>query len=827
MSALLARLGLTESRVVSLSVLGRGNRRHVYAAWWGVGCEQKRKVSWWKKSYDGGLGSNEFGLGTPQEQANEEREAHRKTSEFVRDKGWGLRNDGQEDRDPRSENKTQNLVRQNTGEDELSWSQNSEDAYWDAASQAVTEDDHASKQDSRKPAWGGVGDEVRVFERSSALSARVEASDESGLGWSQQSEDAFWDHSSRSSVQSSGSQVDGSPSRSSQSGAEEPQVPQAQPLPDLDYETWLPIAIEENDQDKVARCMYAARDRVDFEFIRSISEAVFTDILNVLSPRRNVRELSNAYMEISEHMAKQIGVMQVDRLMLDHGKVLHQVAVMRSRSGHRLTDAQYLILLKSAVDLGSSALTKWLWRDMQVDGVLPDLDMYNAYLASFIWAGHNNSTARHRERVINFNMTQRKGKRKDMPFQNYHIGVPGGIREKSMEILNAMLKDGISASEETYCSLITAAAREGEMDTVQSILRTVWDIDVKHVMRLNSGDAAVPKPKALPRDSKQYPTTKLLWTIAHAWGINNKIPTALRLVDYVSREYDVAIDENVWAVLFEWTFVLASRRTGTNARDDDRRIGQLPKVAVESLFDTMTRAPYFVKPTMGMYNRLIKSLSVRGMADAVSFRMAQGNALHETAKIARREGWSLLKQCLLYQERGQEHSSPEVARRQWENALVVCARNRLWMKRWVRLFLKSLTTWQRRRTGHENIRTHDFTLNHVSRLLLDWHKYAGAHVKYELPTGILEIQLQSEEDMLRVALWRERVWRDRAATMEKTNLLAGDGLLVPPADATTGKGKSMRDAATTTNRLRRARRAGVVTEEDETLGAPLIRRIES
>jgi hypothetical protein len=837
MSALLARLGLAESRVVSLSVLGRGNGRHVHNGWWvGGRNEQTRKASWWKKSYDGGMGSNEIGLGSSQEKADDEREAHKKTSEFVREKGWGLGNTEPEETSPGSEDEARSPVRLVEGEDKLNWSQSSEDAYWDFTSQSVDGDQHAPRRsDSRKAAWGGIDEQVQSDGKGPKLSARSEAPDETGLGWSQQSEDAFWEHTSRAGDNfreneqatmwgQSDPKIDHNPSQSSQS-VEEPQVSEDQEQPHFDYKKWLPLAIEGNDQDMAARCFFAAEDSLDHDFLNSISEATFTDILHVLEPRRNVLELSNTYMETSEHMANQLGLMRVDKLMIEHGQMLLNVARIRIQGNRRLTHAQYLILLKSAVDLGYSRLTRWVWRGVQLDGMEPDLDMYNAYLGSFLWAGHNNSSARHRERVTNFNMTQRNDKRKDMPYANYHIGTPGGIREISMMVLDDMLKSGITASEKTYRSLITAAAREGEMDTVKSILRTVWNIDVTRVMSMAPSNADMPRAKAFPKDSQQYPTSKLLWAIAHAYGINNAIPTALRMVDYVSHEYDVPIDANVWAILFEYTFMLASPRSGTNRRDD-KKLGQLPKVAVEKLFMTMTKAPYFVEPTMGMYNLLIKSLSTRGLSTKITPRMAEGAALNRASISARNDAWEFLKRSLDERDTGKEHSSIAVARRQWENAAVVAARNRLWMKRWVRLLLNSLVEWHRERKVPK-IRTHGFSLRYVPRLLLDWHHYAGARVKYDLPTGILEIQMYSEEDMLRAAVTREQIWLDRKATMDRARLLVGDALMVPGVEATTADGTSMRSIYATTRRLREARER-VLSENSyhpEFLDKPRLRRV--
>lgn len=760
-----------------------------------------RKASWWKKSYDAGLGSSEFGLGN--QDKIQEHKAHWKMSELIRGKGWGLSDDTNgKNEGERSKRKIPPVEYGDSSPDDLSWSQSSDDAFWDATSRSLDEDQH---QDA------GV---------------RTAALDEAGLGWSQQSDDTFWERTESSKdapidpeeaarERLFSSKIDGKPVHDHRTWSTREQrtwitreqlASRPEPLPYIDYKVWLPKAIEERDADKVARCVYVAQQSLDDDFIKSISEATFTEILLVLEPRQNIQELSEAYMETSEYIAKQIGLMRVNKLMQQYGILLQEMAIIRRESGQLLTPEQYLIILRSAKDLGDSRLAKKVWNDLQRDGVVPDVEMYNAYLGSFVWAGYNNSTARHQERVINHNMLAREQKRRDMPFANYHIGSPGGIKEKTMEVLTAMLNDGLTATEETYRSIITAAAREGEIDTVKSVLRTAWDIDVDGVMELNPGDPEMPKPKALPEDSQQYPTSKLLWTLAHAFGINNDIPTALRLVDYVSREYDLFIDADSWSVLFEWTFILASPRSGTNARDD-RKTGQLPKASVQTLFETMTNAPYFVEPTMGMYNHLIASMHRREASTKMPDIMEKAALLHAESRNARNSAWHHLKLCQWKQEKGKSHSPISVARRRYEAAAVTSARNRLWMKRWVRLFLASLDDWHRRNLDEDQmyVESHGFTLGSVPRMLWDWREFAGAQVVYDLPTGVLEIQMQAEEDKLQAAMAREEIWYAREEAFAKADLLVGDSLIL----SYEGSSEAGELPGATTKRLKAARRAAV------------------
>lgn len=800
MSALLARLGRVEWHATQLWLLKRGNRGHIHKR---GGWEQTRKVSWWKKSYDGGLGSAQFGLGSQQDQKELNKDESEGKSDTARPKGFGL-DDLEEDYTRVSKTVEKNPGHSRSGNKELGWSQSSEDAFWEDTSRPAEEFQQAPSKETfhYKPAWGLSEDEPRNESHD-----KLPGSQKAELGWSQQSEDGFWESTSRpldafTDVEQSevdqeyDTRLDGRPNQANL--GYDPRHPNT---PDIDvrYEADLPKALEEGDQDLVARCMYAAEDCRDYDFISRLSEDTFTEILHVLEPRRNIQKVANAYIKISESKAYEIGLMPVGELMGEYSWMLQEIAAMRQRCGHRLTQDQYLILLRSAQDLGEPSLSLQLWESMQADGITPDLDMWNAYLAGFIRVGHYESMPRHRERVVNYHMNARHEMRMDKAYKNYHIGEQG-IRQKSMTMLKAMLDSNIRANEETYCSIIIAAAREGEIDVVRSVLRKVWDIDVTRLMELNQGDAEVPRPRELSSDSQYYPTTRLLGTLAYAFGINNDVPTALRLVDYVSREYGVAIDIDTWSTLFEWTFVLAQPRPGTQGRQDERT-GQLPLTSVSDLFNTMISAPYHVEPTMNMLNFLIKTLRVQDESEAMIREMQVGLALAQDSIRARQVAWGEFNICLDRREMGREHEPVAIARRRWETAAVIHATNHQMMKRWLRLLCTSLESWHRNHRTESRKERLGLAIRTLPRLLWDWRGFTGARVRYDLPTGIVEIQLKSHRGMLHDAFRREAKWKEFEEAMARSPLLVGDSLIHSPLE-----GREL-GSRYTTKRLAKARLA--------------------
>jgi hypothetical protein len=145
-----------------------------------------------------------------------------------------------------------------------------------------------------------------------------------------------------------------------------------------------------------------------------------------------------------------------------------------------------------------------------------------------------------------------------------------------------MVESGVPGNEETFCLMITAMGREGDLDSIANILKRVWQIDVEAL--LAADETSVPSARSYPEDSPFYPSNKLLFTLAHAYGTNNNIPLALRLVDYVSSQYSlpIPIPIEVWNELFQWTYVLSLtprvlKRSGCQSRMEKKLVDFLPK----------------------------------------------------------------------------------------------------------------------------------------------------------------------------------------------------------------------------------------------------------
>lgn len=535
---------------------------------------------------------------------------------------------------------------------------------------------------------------------------------------------------------------------------------------DIDYKEELSKALLQGEADMVTRCLFAASQAQDLDWIRDIPTTTFSEIIQVLEPSNFVAKLGSAHIELSAAMVKMMRIAPMRQVAYEYSSVLRQAVGIRRSGGIKLTLRDYIVLMRSARDLGNQKMGFVMWNALLSDGHTPDTQCYNYYMSAVVWNGVHSAGSRQRVRVIPFHMLARRKPRSASRYGNYRVG-PGGMREKAMRIFNEMLANGAIADEESFRILMTAAAREGDVNTVKSVLKKVWGIDIDGILAGTNEETMA--PKQLPEHSPLMPTTSLLWTIAHAFGINNDIPTALRTVDFVARHYNLSISLKVWSQLFEWTFVLAIPRYGT-AKRDSSNVGQLPAQSVLRLWQTMTGEPYRIEPTMGMYNYLIKNLFKRQCTPLIIDHMQHG---YEIFRRHRRRAYMLrrsLKAQLENRANGFPHDSVETLRADWEHADLIRQRDVFWVKRWLRLLLGSTADWSGRGKDADG----SLFARKLPKLLWRWRAWAPTKVRYKTPTGRVEIEIRTEEEMLASGLNKERYEEKKSALVGEAPRYVGN-----------------------------------------------------
>jgi len=468
------------------------------------------------------------------------------------------------------------------------------------------------------------------------------------------------------------------------------------------------------------------------EYLESIPNTTFSEILQLLRPENLLGEMVEIHQDLSDAFVTRNGIKTLRTIVYEYTEIILDLITKRRDTGRSLALADYEALLDVARATGSSSVVRVIWRALQNDQLEPDLACYNQYLGSMV---SNDKLAEHRHttRVTEMNMTQRIKPRPLGRYNNYRL-MDGGIKQEVMSFFTVMLKNGIVANEESYCYAINALAREGDVKGFERILHQVWGINTWAVSRY-TGAGEEPQPGvAVKPGTSLYPTNELLWTVAHAYSINNDVPGALRVVDYLMRQYNIKADVHVWEELFRWTFVMAAHR-GTN---HGGRL--LPKESVSNLWNTMTQAPYRVKPTMRMYNSMVKILALGGRTDDMLVRMEEGLqlALQNRKKCAR-----------AYSKLGRANSGLKaVLERKFDEASLERLRDTNLLRRWLGLAHWSMA--QRSRVDSKG----DWSLQIFPKLMLDprWAPFLTSKVAYESNAGLIELQIRDPDTILADAI---------------------------------------------------------------------------
>ncbi|KAF2216367.1 hypothetical protein CERZMDRAFT_93664 [Cercospora zeae-maydis SCOH1-5] len=494
----------------------------------------------------------------------------------------------------------------------------------------------------------------------------------------------------------------------------------------VDYKTELPLAVSQKSTDRIIRCLFSAAQQHDLEFISAIPTSMFSEIVHLVQPGDFVTKLADVHMEVSNAMAEHMRIAKMREIAFEYSGVILRVLRIRRKAGQTPTLEDYTTLLRSARILGSHRSAETIWRSLIKDGIQPTTQCFNHYMGSMVWNGWHNAGVRRNARVVPYNMRKRSAPqpRDTFRFGNYRVGT-GGIKERTMRVFSEMLAFGAVADIESFQILITACAREGDITTVNAMLDRVWKIDVPAIME--SKDETSLAATDFPHDSPLRPNEGLLSTLAHAYGINNDLPAALRTVDFVARHYNLDITHKTWEALFEWTFVLA----------EEDVTGNLPLSSVRSLWQTMTGPPYSIKPTLAMYNRLISNLA----SSKKTFNMIE--MMEEALPLARKDqlaARAARDHLIAVVQEQQADEVVEKARQEWEYARLLERRNDFWMRGWVRTLLVAINQLPIITADK------DAQLFGLPRLLWEWRRFAPASLSYETATGIIQLQMRSEED---------------------------------------------------------------------------------
>lgn len=349
-------------------------------------------------------------------------------------------------------------------------------------------------------------------------------------------------------------------------------------------------------------------------FVVQAPTAKFEAAFCSIDPRFMLESFKDIYRYMKPSLATQPRyrwVRTTEERLETFAEYLDEIVSLR-RSRHQLTKDVCTHLLHCARVLGDGPMARQVWQILiPEDGLQHDLDVhaYNCYTEAICWSNAFSEAEQWRLRVTPRILGIRRANNPPPDLSGHRTG-PLGLRHETLVYFRRMVGQMLDGNEETFTNLMIAMGREGDIAGAMSILKSVYNIDVDLLLEVDEEEVETPTFYEL--DSPLRPTARLLYTIAHVFGSNNDIGLAFKLVDFVSRQYDLRIPFNVWMHLFDWAFVLSLRRSGAKRRQG-QATGQVPHAIIDTLWTEMTDEPHNIQPDVVMHTRRARSMRDRGM----------------------------------------------------------------------------------------------------------------------------------------------------------------------------------------------------------------------
>lgn len=289
------------------------------------------------------------------------------------------------------------------------------------------------------------------------------------------------------------------------------------------------------------------------------------------------------------------------------------------------------------------------------------------------------------------------------------------VRDTALTIYKCMMESGATPNSMTFDILILAVARMGDFASIHRILKEVWGVDVTAL-----GNPGVPEPMQplTTPDSPLYPSPHTLAAVAAVFGSNNDIETAIRIIDHLTRRYKIPITNPAWVVLLNWTYVFT------------RPQATLPKFSVINLWIIMTSAPYKVKPTLEMYDYIVRSLIARKMLPDAETMINRGLKVFAHLITRATTASTALEAALdSFPGKNATYDVMHDLRRDVALSRREESRGRSIIKRWIEL----LCLGKGMRPEHARIR--------VPNVVRKMRYFLGGTLVYVTPTGYVELKL--------------------------------------------------------------------------------------
>ncbi|GAD96072.1 hypothetical protein AOR_1_1278094 [Paecilomyces variotii No. 5] len=483
------------------------------------------------------------------------------------------------------------------------------------------------------------------------------------------------------------------------------------------------------------RVMNAMLDPQYREVIAWLPSSVFVEALRILSPAYFIEPYRSIYRHLHMGTVAAKRMKPLEEIFDEFVYNLAAIIRIRHEAEQALGLAEYKHLLDCARAMGDVELAEATWTDMKDEEIEPDVECYNHYMEAKIWDHAYIGFEKYRLRITPFYYRRRRSYFPTPGWQGFGTG-RRSVRLMVLRIFQEMTEREVPPDETTFVNIFLACCRVGFNKQAEAILKSVWNIDCD-LLRDENEPEKIPAPAVFDRSSPLHPSERLLFAVAHGFGIINDLQTALRVLDYVSRSYAIPVPENVWYELFERSFVL-SRKPYGNSVGDYR--GRVSYDFLTTLFDVMTSAPYHVRPSTWVYWKLAKTSWCRSRRR--EFRAHINDAYDRFMEVRQqsRQARSVVAEYLTTAAQTEPEGrdlilqSSELAEAVHAYAIqrLVTAQLELTMERLVRLYLI-----HRRWTGRDNP---EWKWQLLPQMLEEWADFLPTSFFYSAGTGVVSFQ---------------------------------------------------------------------------------------
>ena len=355
------------------------------------------------------------------------------------------------------------------------------------------------------------------------------------------------------------------------------------------------------------------------DFMRTANNATFTEVVQVLDAERLFGDYKLVYRNVKPTLTTQPlyrSIRMLETRLDDFARDMDRILQMRRDAGHKLERNACKVFLRAAAVMGDAQRALHMFDTiMPADGVRPDLECFNLVMEALCW---NHAFTKSEWRDLRVTETRLRIRRVGNPspplrFSGHKVDVQlthsmnprAGLRHKIVTRFRELVAAGLHGNEQTFTNIMVAMGREGDLTGVKSILKSVWNVDADMLSAYDEEE--IESPTFYEEGTPLRPSVRLLFTIVHVFGTNNQVGVAFTLLDYVSRNYNLPITQDVWFELCIWTRVASAYRTQAQKRKGEA-VGQVDWRVFEKLWQVMTDEPHNMVPSVPFWNHRVAIL---------------------------------------------------------------------------------------------------------------------------------------------------------------------------------------------------------------------------